>query len=119
MEIFKEMSREVVEYIRSREALNISVIERDLKMPASTLSKAVGGTRDIPPTWLYELIRYLIPYGLKFKGYDWTLDDDNTPYIFGRKWLENIEKRDGDDEEHSVYYVKEIRLLAGDLFDFC
>lgn len=45
--------------IKNKESLSIRGIERQLKMPDSTLIKAVNGSQDLPKKWIEPLTKFL------------------------------------------------------------
>ncbi|HRQ17686.1 MAG TPA: hypothetical protein PL085_11460 [Agriterribacter sp.] len=101
-------------YQVSISGISARAIETELKLPDSTIRKALTGAREIPAKHIFPIICLLAGYGLKIDGYTLTFDQADGP-LTGRKWVENIKtKKEG---TGFVYIVKEYRFFASSFFD--
>jgi hypothetical protein len=110
----EKYSNIITDFLKSHSLISVKALEEALKIPQSTIWKAVQGERLIPEKHIFPLICFLANYGLKIDGYDLSYDDSDG-ILFGRQSIETV-----DDEEIDntfVYTNKEYRFLAVDYFD--
>lgn len=105
-------SDQIISFLESHPAISVNRVEKDLKIPRSTLVLNRAKERGIPKKHIFPLICYLADYGLKINGYTLTYDKA-IDSIFGRKF---VSVEDFNEEENS-YTVKEYRMLATSYFD--
>lgn len=105
----KDVSATIVEFLTEHPLISVNALEVELGMPQSTIGQALGGGRDIPRKYIYELICILCNYGLSINDVSFTYDPIIST-LFGRKFLDNVETiEDGNSFE---YIVKEARIVA-------
>lgn len=58
-----ELQTAIVMFIKSRPAISISALEREIGLPRNTLRHAIKGFRDIPQRHMMDIIAILKRYG--------------------------------------------------------
>lgn len=62
----KELSEKIVNFLKEHRALSLNLIEKELELPQSTLSKAINqDDRYIPKKYTEKVSEFLKQYGLK------------------------------------------------------
>jgi hypothetical protein len=109
----EKYSNIITDFLKSHSLISVKALEEALKIPQSTIWKAVQGERLIPEKHIFPLICFLADYGLRIDGH--TLEYDHSDgTIIGRKAIEVETQEDGDG---FIYLVKEYRFIVSDYFD--
>lgn len=113
----REISCQVIEFLKSHPLLSIRTLEEKLKIPSTTIAKALSG-REIPPKYLFAVIRELGGYGMKIDGHRIEPFEDGHFVVLtkdiGPPKTKEVKTKSG---SYFEYRQKQSRYIAGDILD--
>jgi hypothetical protein len=113
----REISSQIIEFLKSHPLLSIRSLEEKLKIPSTTIAKALSG-REIPQKYLFAVIRELGGYGLKIDGHRIESFEDGHVIVLtkdiGPPKAKEIKTESG---AYFEYRQKQARYIAGDILD--
>lgn len=112
--------KKIIDFLKTRPALNLTELERLCGMPKRTLLLAVKGGRNIPKKHLWVLCKILSDYSLEIEGNEFIYDADTDIFIV-QVFINEVGVKIEETENKLIHYVPFERFVIEDenyLIDF-